>query len=52
MKSSEMTRPTAPTIMRINPTVVSETPSTLAVTAYRRIAPTEIRNIDVPIDGI
>jgi hypothetical protein len=52
MKNSEITRPAAPTIMRIRPTVVSETPSTVAVTAYRRIAPTAIRNIDVPIDGI
>src|SRR3954453_7203376 len=38
-----------PTISRIVPTVAISMPETLAVTAKRRIAPSAIRKIDVPI---
>jgi hypothetical protein len=48
MYSSDSARPIAPTMIRISPTVVSEIPETVAVTAYRRIAPTAIRNMEVP----
>src|SRR5918996_1709584 len=44
-----MTSPTAPTIIRIRPAAWMLMPATVAVTAYFRIAPTAMRNIDVPI---
>src|SRR5215204_2026068 len=47
--NSPITSPSAPTIIRITPTVWMSTPATVAVTAYFRIAPTAMRKIDVPI---
>src|SRR4029079_18019652 len=38
-----------PTTIRMTPTVLMSTPSTCAVTAYLRIAPTAIRNREVPM---
>jgi hypothetical protein len=49
MYSSEISRPMTPTTSRIVPTVEIEMPDTVAVTAKRRIAPSAIRKIDVPI---
>ena len=39
-----------PATMRIVPTVGMSTPATLAVTAYRRMAPAANRKIEAPID--
>src|SRR3954453_14951539 len=44
-----MTRPTTPAIMRMRPIVWISMPETVTSTAYLRIAPTAIRNIDAPI---
>ena len=44
-----MTRPMTPAIMRIRPMVWISIPETVTSTAYFRIAPTAIRNIDAPI---
>ena len=38
-----------PTTMRITPTVASSMPEIVAVTANFRIAPTAMRNIEVPM---
>ena len=48
-QSSDNSRPTTPTTIRITPTVSRLTPETCAVIAYFRIAPTAIRKIEVPI---
>jgi hypothetical protein len=41
-----------PTMMRMVPTVASEMPETVAVTANLRTAPTAMRKIEVPIPMI
>ncbi len=46
--SSESSRPTTPTTISTRPTVCRLMPLTVAVTAYRKIAPTAIRKSEVP----
>ena len=50
-KTNDSTRPTAPTIIRIAPTVTRSIPDTVAVTAHARIAPTAIstRLTEIPM---
>src|SRR5829696_7321921 len=47
--NSPITRPTTPITIRIRPAVWISSPATVASTAYLRIAPTAIRNSEVPI---
>src|SRR4051812_41348588 len=49
MSSSEINRASAPTTIRITPAVWRSMPAKCAVTANFRIAPSAIRNIDVPM---
>jgi hypothetical protein len=46
---NDTSKPTKPTASKIHPTVTSETPATLAVTAQTRIAPNAMRRSETPI---